>query len=100
MPNFHFDVNQFRKSLVKRYVLAMVLIGVLATLAFLVLIAALKQSDDTAHLVNLSGKQRMLTQTVALDSFRLHQYRIALANTHDKRIMQDMDNLSLLEFAP
>lgn len=95
MPNFHFDVNQFRKSLVKRYVLAMVLIGVLATLAFLVLIAALKQSDDTAHLVNLSGKQRMLTQTVALDSFRLHQYRIALANTHDKRIMQDMDNLSL-----
>ena len=47
----------------------------LSTVTFLILLSALKGSEDTAYVVNISGKQRMLSQTIALDVFRLYQLR-------------------------
>lgn len=49
----------------KRYVIAVTLIAILTTGAFNILQLALKTSDSTALVVNMAGKQRMLSQRLA-----------------------------------
>lgn len=48
-----------------RYILAILLIALLSSGTFLMLQFSLKSSDSTAFIVNLSGKQRMLSQRIA-----------------------------------
>lgn len=69
-------VKEIQKSVTARYVLAISLIALLSTAAFLSLITALKDSDHTAFIVNISGKQRMLSQHIALDLHRLYAARL------------------------
>ncbi len=57
--------QQLKTIFVKRYLIAIFLIALLSTSAFFILYSALKQSESTAFIVNLSGKQRMLSQRVA-----------------------------------
>ena len=49
----------------KRYAFALTLIALLSSVAFFTLHLALKTSESTALIVNISGKQRMLSQRVA-----------------------------------
>jgi diguanylate cyclase (GGDEF)-like protein len=58
-----------------RYAIALLIIAMLSTVTYVILLTALKGSEDTAYVVNISGKQRMLSQTIALDVFRLYQLR-------------------------
>jgi two-component system, cell cycle response regulator len=68
------DTNQKKlfQTVTGRYSLALLLIALLATSAFFILHAALKESQSTAYVVNISGKQRMLSQHIAHDIYRLH----------------------------
>lgn len=93
MPSFSLNATHLRNSLIKRYALALILIAALATLAFVVLMSALKESDNTAHLVNLSGKQRMLTQSIALDGFRIHHLKVKIEQSQNKLLTQEQANL-------
>lgn len=54
--------------------MALSIIAVLSVLAFMVLRTALQTSQSTAYIVNISGKQRMLSQHLALDMSRAHNY--------------------------
>lgn len=56
------------KTIKNRYIVAFVLIALLSTAAFFTLKLALHSSDTTALVVNMSGKQRMLSQRIALYS--------------------------------
>lgn len=58
-------VETFKINFTKRYVLALLLIAFLSSGAFLILHFALKTAESTALIVNISGKQRMLSQRVA-----------------------------------
>ncbi|MCX6052432.1 MAG: diguanylate cyclase [Campylobacterales bacterium] len=49
----------------KRYAFALTLIAILSSAAFFTLHLALQTSESTALIVNISGKQRMLSQRVA-----------------------------------
>ena len=62
-----------KKAITSRYVLAVTLMGVLATISLTILFLALKGSQHTAYIVNISGKQRMLSQLLALDAHRYYQ---------------------------
>ena len=55
----------FKIDFTKRYVLALLLIAFLSSGAFFILHFALKTAESTALIVNISGKQRMLSQRVA-----------------------------------
>lgn len=68
-------VSRLQANITKRYVIALSIIAILSSVAFVILLSALKGSEDTAYVVNISGKQRMLSQTIALDVFRLYQLR-------------------------
>ena len=70
----HANIQDVKKSITKRYKLALVLIALLSTIAFFALSSALKEAEHTAYLVNISGKQRMLSQHIALDVHRLHSH--------------------------
>jgi diguanylate cyclase (GGDEF)-like protein/PAS domain S-box-containing protein len=66
------SITTLKKNLSLRYVFALGLIAMLSTAAFLSLHYALLGSDSTAYIVNISGKQRMLSQHIALDAHRIH----------------------------
>lgn len=63
------------KSITRRYLLAVSIIAFLSVSAFFTLRSALSDSDSTAYIVNLSGRQRMLSQHIALDAHRLYIQR-------------------------
>lgn len=59
------QAQELKASFTKRYVIAISLIAFLSTGAFYFLHLGLQTSDSTALIVNMSGKQRMLSQRVA-----------------------------------
>ena len=66
-----------------RYSVALFLIALLATSAFFVLHTALKESESTAYVVNISGKQRMLSQHIAHDIYKLHHFYLDHAQSYE-----------------
>lgn len=78
-------------STTRRYLLAVLIIALLFTAAYFTLQSALSDSDTTAYVVNLSGRQRMLSQHIALDSYRLHQIYQTGQTPTDQNLSQ-MDN--------
>lgn len=56
-----------------RYIVALSLIAILSTVAFYTLLTAIKSTNSTAYIVNISGKQRMLSQHIALDVHRIDE---------------------------
>jgi two-component system cell cycle response regulator len=65
--------KEIYRSTTRRYLLAVLIIALLSTSAYYTLQSALSDSDATAYIVNLSGKQRMLSQHIALDAHRFKQ---------------------------
>lgn len=61
-----------KETFTKRYILALFLVALLATAAFFILHMALKSSDSTAYIINVAGKQRMLSQRIASLSQQYH----------------------------
>jgi signal transduction histidine kinase/DNA-binding response OmpR family regulator len=61
--------------LLKRYTLAVIIIIFFTTLTFLSIFTFLNTQSDYAAVINLSGKQRMLSQRIALYANNLISYR-------------------------
>jgi diguanylate cyclase (GGDEF)-like protein len=77
--------KQLYRSITRRYLLAVIIIALLSTSAYFTLQSALSDSDATAYIVNLSGRQRMLSQHIALDSHRFYQAKqenLSLSDLH------------------
>lgn len=69
----HIDIAGVYRATTRRYLLAVLIIALLCTTAYYTLQSALSDSDATAYIVNLSGRQRMLSQHIALDAYRFDQ---------------------------
>ncbi len=71
------------KGLKSRYIIALSLIAILSTTAFIALSTVLKEANKTAYIVNIAGKQRMLSQHIALDinQLYLHMQNSSKPNT-------------------
>lgn len=67
--------NDLTKILKTRYIIALTLIAILSTVAYVALTTALSESHKTAYIVNIAGKQRMLSQHIALDLNQLYAHR-------------------------
>lgn len=64
--------KDLEKRITLRYTSALFIIAILSTSSFYTLYKFLQESSSTAYIVNISGKQRMLGQHIALDVHRLH----------------------------
>lgn len=80
------------RSLTRRYVAALTLIALLATAAWLSLHLVISEQKSSAALVNVSGRQRMLSQRTALFSTRL-VYAEAADRPAIRRQLQDAVSL-------
>ena len=59
------------RSLNRRYIVALLLVAALAIAAFAVLTSAMIAEADRSHVINVAGRQRMLSQRIALFATRL-----------------------------
>ncbi|MDP3293079.1 MAG: diguanylate cyclase [Sulfuricurvum sp.] len=75
------QAQELKSSFTKRYIIAISLIALLSSGAYYVLKLALKASDSTALVVNISGKQRMLSQRIASYS-QQYYLRVYAKGTH------------------
>lgn len=88
------NTNQIKQTITLRYIIALSLIAILSTVAFYVLKTTLEHSNNTGYIVNISGKQRMLSQHIALDIHRIHmkitedEHMIPTNNTLYKQVLK------------
>ncbi|MFA6143746.1 MAG: diguanylate cyclase [Sulfuricurvum sp.] len=68
------DAEELKCNFRRRYLLAILLIAIFPTIAFFILHLALKFNDSTELLINISGKQRMLSQRIASQSQQYYGY--------------------------
>lgn len=87
-------INTFKlkKNITIKYLIALSLIAILSSVAFLVLQKVLKESENTAYLVNISGKQRMLSQHLALDMYKLYN-TIYINKNENSEVISSIKNL-------
>jgi len=90
------QAKELKASFTKRYVIAISLIALLSTGAFYFLHLGLQTSDSTALIVNMSGKQRMLSQRVASLS-QQYYFDIYGDTKHIRREALRTDLLSAIE---
>ncbi|MDD2265503.1 diguanylate cyclase [Sulfuricurvum sp.] len=76
--------REIKYSFTQHYLIAVVLLVILSSTTFYILTTALKSSETTAFVVNLSGKQRMLSQRIALYS---QLYINAIDQKNNRRIV-------------
>ncbi len=68
-------VNFDKNWMTRRYVLALSVIAILASIGFTAFIGMISQYEDLVSVVNISGRQRMLSQRIALLTRNLLQAR-------------------------
>ncbi len=83
------QAQELKASFTKRYVIAISLIALLSSGAFYFLHLGLKTSASTALIVNMSGKQRMLSQRVASLSQQYYFYSDS-KNAHMEAVRADL----------
>lgn len=80
------DTFKLKKTITIKYLIALSLIAMLSTIAYSVLQKVLVESENTAYLVNISGKQRMLSQHLALDIYKLYNLSYINKNSNELEI--------------
>ena len=91
----HKDAKSVKQLFVRRYSIAILLIAILCTSAFLILKLALNSSDSTAYIVNISGKQRMLSQRIASFSQQYHYTKNEEIKNKLQSLINEMNNSNI-----
>ena len=76
-------MSELKKLITKKYLIALTVIAILDTLSFASLLLAINLNKDLAYLVNISGKQRMLSKEITL---YVHQYKFSNVETDKESI--------------
>jgi nitrate/nitrite-specific signal transduction histidine kinase len=71
-----------QKKLTSKYIIILGLIGFLASLSFLIQYAMIMTQDGYASMINISGRQRMLSQRIALLADELADSRAKTIQAH------------------
>ncbi len=81
--------NIERKVFRKSYVMALSFIGLISIISFYVMESILGTQADFSHLLNISGRQRMLSQKISLEAERLIHNEFSEKNL--KALRKDLD---------
>ena len=80
------DAEELKCNFTRRYLLAILLIAFFSTIAFFIFHLAVKFNNSAELVINISGKQRMLSQRIASQSqqyYRHFLYQKSLKNKND-----------------
>ena len=67
------DAGRITRRLTCRYLLALGVIAIIATFAMCTLIFAMKANEDLSSVINVAGRQRMLSQKIPLTAYEMAQ---------------------------
>jgi len=79
--------DELKQNFTQRYALAILLIALLSSAAFYILHCALKFSDSSALVLNISGQQRMLSQRIVSQSQQYYFY------TFNKKLEKEVQTI-------
>jgi len=99
MTATHNSHESLFRSIRHRYLLGVLIIAFLSTTGYFTLQSALSDSDSTAYIVNLSGRQRMLSQHIALDAYRIYESRLNNGAPSEALVAQMKQNINDMETA-
>lgn len=68
------QIDSIKKNFTKRYVIAVLILAILSSFTFYILHLTLKIADSTALIVNMSGKQRILSQRITSQAQHYYQH--------------------------
>lgn len=98
MNNF---LRSLQKNITLKYVVAILFIVILVTLALYIQRITLKESNHTRNVVGMSAKQRMLSQAIPLYMYRIHEnvfennkYENYVNNSTVQKLISNIDELS------
>lgn len=74
-------MSQLSKLITRKYMVAIIVIAILDTISFTAVLSVINLDKDYAFLINTSGRQRMLSQRIAL---HLNQLQHADQTHHDQ----------------
>ena len=83
--------------LTKRYALAVAIISIFVTLTFVSMYKFLKVQSNYAAIINISGKQRMLSQRIALYANNLLHYKTNDCHSYNKDITILKQTINLMQ---
>ncbi len=97
------EIKQLKQSMTLRYTFAITLIAVLSIAAFVSMNVVVKGMDKNVYLVNISGKQRLLSQYIALDAYRVYSASQTNLDSRElesikKRLRQNLEEMSEASF--
>ena len=84
------DSSSIIRSIKRRYITGLAIIGLSACASFICLRLALMRSETTALIVNISGRQRMLSQHIALDALKILNIETANSSQSPKDILTNI----------
>ena len=59
-------MSELKNKITRKYLIALIIVGLLDTVSFTALLLAINFNKDNAYLVNISGRQGMLSQRITL----------------------------------
>ncbi len=89
-------MDQIKKLITRKYMIAIIAIAILDTLSFSALLIAINYNKDNAYLINLSGRQRMLSQRITL---QLNQLQYLDNFNNEKTILEANKDINDFEKA-
>ena len=84
------DSSSIIQSIKRRYITGLAIIGLSACASFICLRLTLMRSETTALIVNISGRQRMLSQHIALDALKILNIETANSSQSPKDILTNI----------
>ncbi|MAF76539.1 MAG: hypothetical protein CME60_00130 [Halobacteriovoraceae bacterium] len=87
-------MSELKNKITRKYLIALIIVGLLDTVSFTALLLAINFNKDNAYLVNISGRQRMLSQRITLI---LNQIENSDKEDNSNLIEEAQNNIDLFE---
>jgi len=92
------NIKQLQKNILTKYIVALGILALFATIAFYILHISLKEYNNMGYVINLSANQKTLTQQITLDVLKLKSKNANVAKVKEKlkRHIQEMSDANLM----
>ncbi len=83
-------MDTLKNLITRKYIIAVAVIALLDTMSFISILTAISINKDNAHLINISGRQRMLSQRITLFINQISSLDDSEINRHKNEALKNI----------